>query len=524
MSRWARLAILVVLAAATAVARWPADAVYGWMGSYVGRPAHELANDPLFDGVARLLAPNAEPQLGQGRDRSFAAALEQEMRNSDQPVRLSDKRYLTVEGYRADGGVAQMLLWVDLDQDRALGALFANWGGSDPEIWVFSRREPAVSDPAQLPAPFFTALEQWQRERHLPEFLPTQFFGVDGRRMLLHPLLECATLYAGDAGEQERCAAGDRSAAELDLVSALRVACRCTAALPPEWQDRQDAWRTQLITTCASSADPLCIARGVHARAAALLAEAPQPVLAVSAPPGMVPQPNGGNGFRDVRAGVSFRTPPGWTATKQGDTVSLVSPGAAVTIQVTSEMDAAYSAAARDLVADACRALQACAADGEAHAASLDDVPTLSAAGEAQFDGAAVQWRADLVQANVPVLVLTYGTTDAVVGEAAAIGAFQRSFALIGGSTTPPHAIFAPDAQYSDEARQAHIEGAVTLAIDIDAQGDVTEVRIVNGLGYGLDEVAIAAVRQWRFQPATRNGQPVGGHAQVRMTFHLGGR
>jgi TonB family protein len=70
--------------------------------------------------------------------------------------------------------------------------------------------------------------------------------------------------------------------------------------------------------------------------------------------------------------------------------------------------------------------------------------------------------------------------------------------------TTPPEGVvdrFTP-ALYSDEARRHRIEGYVTVAVTLDTAGRVTASRVVRGLGFGLDQNALVAVRQWRFQPA----------------------
>jgi TonB family protein len=70
-------------------------------------------------------------------------------------------------------------------------------------------------------------------------------------------------------------------------------------------------------------------------------------------------------------------------------------------------------------------------------------------------------------------------------------------------------------ALYSDEARRHRIEGAVTVAVTLDAAGRVTASRIVRGLGFGLDQNALVAVRQWRFRPAMR------GETVVDVEFSL---
>jgi TonB family protein len=72
---------------------------------------------------------------------------------------------------------------------------------------------------------------------------------------------------------------------------------------------------------------------------------------------------------------------------------------------------------------------------------------------------------------------------------------------------------------YSEEARRAGIQGSVALMIDVGADGKVQNVTVQRGLGYGLDEKAVEAARQWLFQPATRDGQPVSSVVNVALSF-----
>jgi len=89
------------------------------------------------------------------------------------------------------------------------------------------------------------------------------------------------------------------------------------------------------------------------------------------------------------------------------------------------------------------------------------------------------------------------------------------------GITQEPKLLHAEEPQYSDEARQARYQGSVLLAIEVDVNGRVTNVRVMRSLGLGLDEKAIAAVLKWKFRPAMAGGRPVTAPAQVQVTFHL---
>ena len=89
------------------------------------------------------------------------------------------------------------------------------------------------------------------------------------------------------------------------------------------------------------------------------------------------------------------------------------------------------------------------------------------------------------------------------------------------GITEEPKLLHSEEPEYSDEARKARMQGAVLLAIDVDATGRVANIRVVKSLGLGLDEKAKEAVLKWRFRPAMASGRPVTAPAQVQVTFHL---
>jgi protein TonB len=81
---------------------------------------------------------------------------------------------------------------------------------------------------------------------------------------------------------------------------------------------------------------------------------------------------------------------------------------------------------------------------------------------------------------------------------------------------TKPKLLMRPHAAYTDAARAAGVSGKVRVEITVDEQGRVVAVRVVQGLGYGLDESAAAAARALTFEPALRGGKP------VKATFTIG--
>ena len=87
---------------------------------------------------------------------------------------------------------------------------------------------------------------------------------------------------------------------------------------------------------------------------------------------------------------------------------------------------------------------------------------------------------------------------------------------------TPVVILFKPEPQYTAEGREKRIQGSVELEVVFKASGEVQVLRVVKGLGYGLDENAEVAARQIKFKPAkTADGQPVDFPATVRIDFEL---
>jgi TonB family protein len=86
---------------------------------------------------------------------------------------------------------------------------------------------------------------------------------------------------------------------------------------------------------------------------------------------------------------------------------------------------------------------------------------------------------------------------------------------------TPPRLTEVASPDYTAEAKKKKIEGSVTVAIVVDKKGDVVDAKVVNGLGHGLDENAILAVKEWKYKPAEKNGVPVAVKMNVQVDFYL---
>ncbi len=86
-------------------------------------------------------------------------------------------------------------------------------------------------------------------------------------------------------------------------------------------------------------------------------------------------------------------------------------------------------------------------------------------------------------------------------------------------STSNPVLLHKVEPEYSEEARRKNFNGDVRTSIVINARGDVESVNVIDSPGLGLDEKITAAVRQWRFQPAMKDGVPTSVTATTTLTF-----
>jgi TonB family protein len=108
---------------------------------------------------------------------------------------------------------------------------------------------------------------------------------------------------------------------------------------------------------------------------------------------------------------------------------------------------------------------------------------------------------------------------------AAALASFNRRSPVLVGSTeaetVPPTLVHWEEASYTDEAWKQRIEGTVVLMAIVGPDGSVGAASVSKGLEEGLDRSALAAVRNWKFDPATRAGKPVNVVVQISVDFEL---
>lgn len=92
---------------------------------------------------------------------------------------------------------------------------------------------------------------------------------------------------------------------------------------------------------------------------------------------------------------------------------------------------------------------------------------------------------------------------------------------FVKGDVQHPRKITAVPATYTEVARKEKIQGVVVLLATIDEEGAVEDVQVVQGLPYGLTEQAIESLKQWTFEPATLDGEPVAVFYNLTFNFRL---
>jgi len=90
-----------------------------------------------------------------------------------------------------------------------------------------------------------------------------------------------------------------------------------------------------------------------------------------------------------------------------------------------------------------------------------------------------------------------------------------------GSGIAPPRLLSEVKPDYTEDARRRGLEGEVVLEIVVRRDGRVGDVRVLKGLGAGLDQQAMQAVRRWTFASATRKGRPVDVIVEVAVEFKL---
>jgi TonB family protein len=123
---------------------------------------------------------------------------------------------------------------------------------------------------------------------------------------------------------------------------------------------------------------------------------------------------------------------------------------------------------------------------------------------------------------EVTPAVVALGTLESVFDDDLPGPPPPESRAVRAGSTiTEPRKIFDVKPDYPEKARMARVQGTVLLDVTLDERGLVSEVRVLKPVEDGLTEAAVAAVKQWRYEPSRLDGKPVSVLLTIAVTFNL---
>jgi TonB family protein len=113
------------------------------------------------------------------------------------------------------------------------------------------------------------------------------------------------------------------------------------------------------------------------------------------------------------------------------------------------------------------------------------------------------------------------GASQGSGGGAGTGGGYGGGVMSVGGGVSAPLLVHSAEPEFTEQARQANFQGTVSVQLIVDAQGNPQDVRVARHLGMGLDEKAVAAVRQYKFRPAVYQGHAVAVQMIVEVDFRL---
>ena len=115
------------------------------------------------------------------------------------------------------------------------------------------------------------------------------------------------------------------------------------------------------------------------------------------------------------------------------------------------------------------------------------------------------------------------GSDDASAAKSAPTTAVpdEKGLYKVGGAVSAPKLIHYVDPKYSKEAKRAKLEGVCVLDLIVDPQGMPRDIHVTQPVGKGLDENAIKAIQQYRFEPAKLDGKPVPVEIRIEVRFRI---
>jgi TonB family protein len=91
----------------------------------------------------------------------------------------------------------------------------------------------------------------------------------------------------------------------------------------------------------------------------------------------------------------------------------------------------------------------------------------------------------------------------------------------IGGDVKGPKLVYSLEPDYKPDSKDAYAQGVVRLSTVVTHEGTVRDVQVKRGLTPKQDKAAVEAVKKWRFEPGTRNGEPVNVRVAIEVEFNL---
>ncbi|MGP0076746.1 MAG: TonB family protein [Bryobacteraceae bacterium] len=98
---------------------------------------------------------------------------------------------------------------------------------------------------------------------------------------------------------------------------------------------------------------------------------------------------------------------------------------------------------------------------------------------------------------------------------------FAEKIYKIGPGIVPPKVLEKTEPKYTDEAKDAKLEGTVSLTLVVGVDQRAHDIEVIKSLDPGMDANAIASIQTWRFQPGTKDGKPVAVRARIDVNFRL---
>jgi len=246
-----------------------------FLKGFAGATSNELYRDKEFKRVLKAGVPDV--MFHYGRDMSLPSALEAVLSGSPMPVRVTEGRYVTLEGRASlyPGLSGKGFVWVDMQEGVVLGAFYfhPSNGEPTPSVTVFSKMiaEDAITM-GELPPAFEDELIEWQQSAGVPMVTTRYFIGDTREKILLeHDEDYCAPIAgapATDAPPPAGCEQMDADAADLDMNAAYYLEQTHHATNATAWmitEQDQIAFVDIRERSCRTGPDPLgCRVRLTH--------------------------------------------------------------------------------------------------------------------------------------------------------------------------------------------------------------------------------------------------------------------